>query len=52
MGYYVTRINCLTGAIISETYITNKYIYITTYDPPQYSIFIFPSTTVYTGIFS
>jgi hypothetical protein len=33
--HYVTRINCLTGAIISETHTTNKYIYITKYDPPQ-----------------
>ncbi len=24
--HYVTRINCLTGAIISETHTTNKYI--------------------------
>jgi hypothetical protein len=31
--HYVTSINCLTGAIISET--TNKYIYITKYDPPH-----------------
>ncbi len=33
--HYVTRINCLTGAIISETHITNKFIYITKYDPPH-----------------
>jgi hypothetical protein len=33
--HYITRINCLTGAITSETHITNKYIYITKYDPPQ-----------------
>jgi hypothetical protein len=34
--HYVTRINCLTGATISETHTTNKYIYKTKYDPPQY----------------
>jgi hypothetical protein len=33
--HYVTRINSLTGAIISETHTTNKYIYITKYDPPH-----------------
>jgi hypothetical protein len=38
--HYVTRINCLTGATISETHTTNKYIYITKYDPPQYPHFI------------
>ncbi len=34
--HYVKRINCLTGATINETLTTNKYIYTTKYDPPQY----------------
>jgi hypothetical protein len=38
--HYVTRINCLNGAIISETHTTNKYIYITKYDPPQCYFFL------------
>ncbi len=37
--HYVTRINCLTGATISETHTTNKYIYTNQYDPPQYLLF-------------
>jgi hypothetical protein len=38
--HYVTRINCLTGAIISETHTTNKYIYIPKYNPPQKLFFL------------
>jgi hypothetical protein len=38
--HYITRINCLTGAIISETHTTNRYIFITKYNPSQYSILV------------
>jgi hypothetical protein len=39
--HYNTRINCLTGAIISETRHDIKYILITKYSPPQCSIKLF-----------
>ncbi len=49
--HYVSRINCLTGAIISETHTRHKHILITKYDPPQYLFSFWTSDYQFKNLF-